>query len=149
MEFTVAHAPGHTKGSVTFRMPESPDVPSVFFSGDLLFAGSIGRTDLPGGDHAEMLQSLARVCLPLDDSTVVLSGHGPPDDHRPRARHQSLPPGRGRLALEPDPRLRDEECDESFREHLQGPPGHLRPDPAGLRGLPGRPRGHLRPPQAG
>jgi glyoxylase-like metal-dependent hydrolase (beta-lactamase superfamily II) len=77
LEFAVAHAPGHTKGSVTFRMPEAADVPSVFFSGDLLFAGSIGRTDLPGGDHAEMLESLARVCLPLDDSTVVLSGHGP------------------------------------------------------------------------
>ncbi|GAA3308024.1 MBL fold metallo-hydrolase [Streptomyces cinereospinus] len=77
LEFSVAHAPGHTKGSVAFRMPESADVPSVFFSGDLLFAGSIGRTDLPGGDMAEMLDSLARVCLPLDDSTVVLSGHGP------------------------------------------------------------------------
>ncbi|MFJ6796135.1 MBL fold metallo-hydrolase [Streptomyces sp. NPDC091268] len=76
MEFSVAHAPGHTKGSVTFRMPESADVPPVLFSGDLLFAGSIGRTDLPGGSHAEMLRSLARVCLPLDDSTVVLSGHG-------------------------------------------------------------------------
>lgn len=77
MRFGVAHAPGHTKGSVTFRMPETADVPSVFFSGDLLFAGSIGRTDLPGGDHAEILESLGRVCLPLDDSTVVLSGHGP------------------------------------------------------------------------
>jgi glyoxylase-like metal-dependent hydrolase (beta-lactamase superfamily II) len=58
-------------------MPENPEIPSVFFSGDLLFAGSIGRTDLPGGSHAEILDSLARVCLPLDDSTVVLSGHGP------------------------------------------------------------------------
>ncbi|MHC0428687.1 MBL fold metallo-hydrolase [Streptomyces sp. O3] len=80
MDFSVAHAPGHTKGSVTFQMPEAPrgeDIPSVFFSGDLLFAGSIGRTDLPGGSHAEILESLARVCLPLDDSTVVLSGHGP------------------------------------------------------------------------
>ncbi|TVL93173.1 MBL fold metallo-hydrolase [Streptomyces sp. SAJ15] len=77
MELTVAHAPGHTKGSVTFQMPEQADIPSVFFSGDLLFAGSIGRTDLPGGDHGEMLESLARVCLPLEDSTVVLSGHGP------------------------------------------------------------------------
>lgn len=77
LELTVAHAPGHTKGSVTFRMPERDDVPSVFFSGDLLFAGSVGRTDLPGGDHAELLGSLARVCLPLEDSTVVLSGHGP------------------------------------------------------------------------
>jgi glyoxylase-like metal-dependent hydrolase (beta-lactamase superfamily II) len=77
LELTVAHAPGHTKGSVTFRMPETEDIPSVFFSGDLLFAGSIGRTDLPGGSHTEILDSLARVCLPLDDSTVVLSGHGP------------------------------------------------------------------------
>jgi glyoxylase-like metal-dependent hydrolase (beta-lactamase superfamily II) len=48
----------------------------VFFSGDLLFAGSIGRTDMPGGSMDDMLESLARVCLPLDDSTVVLSGHG-------------------------------------------------------------------------
>ncbi|MQY11914.1 hypothetical protein SRB5_20330 [Streptomyces sp. RB5] len=77
LTLTVAHAPGHTKGSVTFRMPEADDVPQVFFSGDLLFAGSVGRTDLPGGDPDEMAESLARVCLPLDDSTVVLSGHGP------------------------------------------------------------------------
>jgi hydroxyacylglutathione hydrolase len=77
LELTVSHTPGHTKGSVTFGLPEQADVPPVLFSGDLLFAGSIGRTDLPGGDHAEILQSLARVCLPLDDSTVVLAGHGP------------------------------------------------------------------------
>ncbi|MEV0964862.1 MULTISPECIES: MBL fold metallo-hydrolase [unclassified Streptomyces] len=83
LELTVRHAPGHTKGSVTFGLPEAAanahdeGRPPVFFSGDLLFAGSIGRTDLPGGDMGEMLESLARVCLPLDDSTVVLSGHGP------------------------------------------------------------------------
>ncbi|MYZ38072.1 MBL fold metallo-hydrolase [Streptomyces sp. MnatMP-M17] len=80
LELTVAHAPGHTKGSVAFGMPEAfggADIPPVLFSGDLLFAGSIGRTDMPGGDHAEMIESLGRVCLPLDDSTVVLSGHGP------------------------------------------------------------------------
>ncbi|WP_329320267.1 MBL fold metallo-hydrolase [Streptomyces sp. NBC_01262] len=77
LELSVAHAPGHTKGSVTFRMPETAEIPSVLFSGDLLFAGSVGRSDLPGGDPAELLESLARVCLPLDDSTVVLSGHGP------------------------------------------------------------------------
>ena len=77
LEFGVAHAPGHTRGSVTFRLPERTDIPSVLFSGDLLFAGSVGRTDLPGGSTAELLESLARVCLPLDDSTVVLSGHGP------------------------------------------------------------------------
>ncbi|MEU9667919.1 MBL fold metallo-hydrolase [Streptomyces bobili] len=75
LEFSVAHAPGHTRGSVTFRMPEIADVPSVLFSGDLLFAGSVGRTDLPGGSMDDMLESLARVVLPLDDSTVVLPGH--------------------------------------------------------------------------
>ena len=70
------HAPGHTPGSVTFRLPAAAD-PGTLFSGDLLFAGSIGRVDLPGGDYATILDSLARVCLPLPDDTVVLSGHGP------------------------------------------------------------------------
>jgi len=70
------HAPGHTPGSVAFRLPAAAD-PGTLFSGDLLFAGSIGRVDLPGGDYATILESLARVCLPLPDETVVLSGHGP------------------------------------------------------------------------
>jgi glyoxylase-like metal-dependent hydrolase (beta-lactamase superfamily II) len=52
-------------------------MPPVLFSGDLLFAGSIGRTDLPGGDPDAMLRSLERVVLPLGDATVVLPGHGP------------------------------------------------------------------------
>jgi hydroxyacylglutathione hydrolase len=72
LEFAVDHAPGHTPGSVTFRVGEG-----VLFSGDLLFAGSIGRTDLPGGDYQAILDSLARVCLPLPDQTTVLPGHGP------------------------------------------------------------------------
>jgi glyoxylase-like metal-dependent hydrolase (beta-lactamase superfamily II) len=76
LELTVDHAPGHTKGSVTFRTPATEEVPPVLFSGDLLFAGSIGRTDLPGGSSEAIMRSLARVCLPLDDATVVLSGHG-------------------------------------------------------------------------
>ncbi|TNY35355.1 MBL fold metallo-hydrolase [Thermomonospora catenispora] len=76
LRFTVDHAPGHTPGSVTFRTPESGDQPQVMFSGDLLFAGSIGRTDLPGGSYEEILKSLARVCLPLPDETIVLPGHG-------------------------------------------------------------------------
>jgi glyoxylase-like metal-dependent hydrolase (beta-lactamase superfamily II) len=61
---------------VTFRLPPGAD-PAILFTGDLLFAGSIGRTDLPGGDYATILDSLARVCLPLPDETVVLAGHGP------------------------------------------------------------------------
>ncbi|MFE2105321.1 MBL fold metallo-hydrolase [Kitasatospora sp. NPDC059463] len=76
LSLTVDHAPGHTRGSVTFRTPGAEDLPPVLFSGDLLFAGSIGRTDLPGGDGEAIMRSLARVCLPLDDATVVLSGHG-------------------------------------------------------------------------
>ena len=88
LQIVVNHAPGHTEGSVTFRLPledlvtadgKSKTEPSgdVLFSGDLLFAGSIGRTDLPGGDYPTILRSLARVCLTLPDETVVLSGHGP------------------------------------------------------------------------
>jgi glyoxylase-like metal-dependent hydrolase (beta-lactamase superfamily II) len=86
LEIVVDHAPGHTEGSVTFRVPLDPAITAqgkskteggILFSGDLLFAGSIGRTDLPGGDYPTILRSLARVCLTLPDETVVLSGHGP------------------------------------------------------------------------
>lgn len=77
LRFTVDHTPGHTQGSVTFRTPyDREDVSEVLFSGDLLFAGSIGRTDLPGGDHPTMLQSLKSKVLPLADDVVVLPGHG-------------------------------------------------------------------------
>jgi hydroxyacylglutathione hydrolase len=77
LEFTVDHTPGHTEGSVTFRSPYAQqDVAEVMFSGDLLFAGSIGRTDLPGGDHPTMLRSLAAKVLTLPDNIVVLPGHG-------------------------------------------------------------------------
>jgi hydroxyacylglutathione hydrolase len=77
VDLVVDHAPGHTPGSVTFRHPGRDEPAGTMFSGDLLFAGSIGRTDLPGGDYHTMLASLARVCLPLPDETIVLSGHGP------------------------------------------------------------------------
>lgn len=77
VSFVVDHTPGHTEGSVTFRTPyPEADVSEVMFSGDLLFAGSIGRTDLPGGDHPTMLRSLATKVLPLADDIVVLPGHG-------------------------------------------------------------------------
>ncbi|WP_205473451.1 MBL fold metallo-hydrolase [Nocardioides sp. SYSU D00038] len=77
LRFVVDHTPGHTEGSVTFRTPyDADDVSEVLFAGDLLFAGSIGRTDLPGGDHATMLRTLATKVLPLADDVVVLPGHG-------------------------------------------------------------------------
>ena len=77
ISFTVDHAPGHTPGSITFRTPyPEAEVAEVMFSGDLLFAGSIGRTDLPGGDHAAMLRSLRDKVLTLRDDVVVLPGHG-------------------------------------------------------------------------
>lgn len=78
LRFLVDHTPGHTPGSVTFRSPypDREEISEVMFSGDLLFAGSIGRTDLPGGDHAAMLRSLATKVLPLADDIVVLPGHG-------------------------------------------------------------------------
>jgi glyoxylase-like metal-dependent hydrolase (beta-lactamase superfamily II) len=69
------HAPGHTPGSTAFRMMDTGAEP-LMLSGDLLFAGSIGRTDLPGGDPAAMDASLARVVLGQPDDMVVLPGHG-------------------------------------------------------------------------
>jgi glyoxylase-like metal-dependent hydrolase (beta-lactamase superfamily II) len=79
LRFRVDHTPGHTPGSITFRTPyDDPQagVSQVMFSGDLLFAGSIGRTDLPGGDTDTMMRSLAEKVLPLPDDIVVLPGHG-------------------------------------------------------------------------
>lgn len=84
LEVTVDHAPGHTPGSVMFRLPGAPDSVSglevaptqTVLSGDVLFAGSIGRTDLPGGSHDQMLDSLRDKVLPLRDDSLVLPGHG-------------------------------------------------------------------------
>lgn len=79
LSVTVDHAPGHTEGSVMFRLPDtgSDGGAQTCLTGDVLFAGSIGRTDLPGGDHDLMLRSLAEKVLPLRDDTIVLPGHGP------------------------------------------------------------------------
>lgn len=65
------HTPGHTEGSTCFHLPDE----RVLFSGDVLFAGNIGRVDLPGGDPRAMEQSLARVAA-LPPETRVLPGHG-------------------------------------------------------------------------
>ena len=79
IDFGAVHAPGHTPGSTMYQTDADPagDAESVVFSGDVLFAGSIGRTDLPGGDLGAMLESLRSKVLPLPDPVVVLPGHGP------------------------------------------------------------------------
>lgn len=82
------HAPGHTEGSVVFTLDAVPSegdlaalavegVTSTVLAGDVLFAGSVGRTDLPGGDGAAMDRSLREVVLPMPDDRLVLPGHGP------------------------------------------------------------------------
>jgi hydroxyacylglutathione hydrolase len=76
MTFTVLHTPGHTRGSVCLRLEADGQRP-LLFSGDHLFAGSIGRTDLPGGDFDTLMASMAEKILPLEDDLPVLPGHGP------------------------------------------------------------------------
>ena len=66
------HAPGHSPGSMMFYSEKE----GVLFAGDVLFQGSIGRTDLPNGDHVTLIKSITDKILPLPDSTVVYSGHG-------------------------------------------------------------------------
>ncbi|WLP91030.1 MBL fold metallo-hydrolase [Gordonia sp. NB41Y] len=93
LRVAVDHAPGHTQGSVLLTLdvevpaeaPDAGDVADsaetttvpVCFSGDVLFSGSIGRTDLPGGNHQQLLDSIAQRLLPRPDHTQVLPGHGP------------------------------------------------------------------------
>jgi len=71
--FQVLFTPGHSPGSVSLVAPWM----NLVVGGDVLFRGSIGRTDLPGGDHATLLRSIRDEFLPLDDSMVVFPGHGP------------------------------------------------------------------------
>lgn len=75
MTVTVDHTPGHTRGSVVFRL--TADRSQVALTGDTLFRNSVGRTDLPGGSGRDLLGSILTKLLVLDDDTVVLPGHGP------------------------------------------------------------------------
>jgi glyoxylase-like metal-dependent hydrolase (beta-lactamase superfamily II) len=70
---TVIHTPGHTEGSICLYIPE----PKTLIAGDTLFAGSIGRTDLPGGSYEKIMRSLHHQLLELPDETRVIPGHGP------------------------------------------------------------------------
>ena len=69
----VRHCPGHTPGHVVFHSPEARRA----FVGDVLFAGSVGRTDLPGGDPDTLIASIEDKLLPMGDDTVFIPGHGP------------------------------------------------------------------------
>ena len=77
MTFTTIHTPGHTQGSVCFRLDIEGEAP-ILFSGDHLFQGSIGRTDLPGGSYEQLMASMAEKILPLPDETHVLPGTAAP-----------------------------------------------------------------------
>ncbi|MDX1621726.1 MAG: MBL fold metallo-hydrolase [Nitriliruptorales bacterium] len=110
--FRVEHNPGHTPGHVTFlgrgladadvsfALGEPTATDDMLFSGDLIFAGSIGRTDFPRGSTEAILRSLADTVLPLQDDTVILSGHGPDTTvGRERATNPFLAEARQRHAV--------------------------------------------------
>lgn len=71
--FSVAHAPGHCPGHVVIYSADA----GVLLCGDVIFQGSVGRTDLPGGSHAQLIASIRREVLPLPSNTRLLPGHGP------------------------------------------------------------------------
>ena len=73
LRFSIRHCPGHSPGHVILAEVARKKV----FVGDCLFLGSVGRTDLPGGDHDQLIDSITKNILSLDDETVVYSGHGP------------------------------------------------------------------------
>ncbi len=76
-EATVHHTPGHCPGGVCLAVGRKGAPKKDLFVGDTLFAGSIGRTDLPGGDHPTLLRSITQVLFPFGDDARVFSGHGP------------------------------------------------------------------------
>ena len=70
---SILHTPGHTQGSVCLYLPTQ----SLLLAGDTLFAGSVGRTDLPGGNTNQLLRSIHDRLLTLPDEVKVIPGHGP------------------------------------------------------------------------
>jgi hydroxyacylglutathione hydrolase len=73
MDATVLYTPGHTEGSVSLYLPAQ----KLLIAGDTLFAGSVGRTDFPGGNAGKLLASIEERLLALPDETTVVAGHGP------------------------------------------------------------------------
>lgn len=77
LDFRVLHTPGHTEGGLCLYVEDPDGGPAHLFSGDTLFAGSVGRTDFPGGDSRALARSIAAQLAPLPADTVVHPGHGP------------------------------------------------------------------------
>ena len=80
LKFDVLHCPGHSPGSVVFawrREGEHATSQGLAIVGDVLFRGSVGRTDLPGGSHETLIRMIETKLYPLGDDTAFLSGHGP------------------------------------------------------------------------
>ncbi len=79
MKFTVLHTPGHSPGGVCFRKHEDSEasIPESVFTGDTLFRGSVGRSDLWGGNDQQLVQSIQTRIMTLSDDTIIWPGHGP------------------------------------------------------------------------
>ncbi|MBV9298510.1 MAG: MBL fold metallo-hydrolase [Verrucomicrobia bacterium] len=84
--FRVLHVPGHCPGSLCFYSAED----QLLFDGDVLFAGSVGRTDFPGGDHSLLIRGIREKVLTLPDETTVLPGHGPQTTIGEERRHNTF-----------------------------------------------------------
>ena len=91
LSFEIFHCPGHCPGSVVLYEPRE----HAAFVGDVLFAGSVGRTDLPGGDTETLLRSISEKLLTLGDDVRVYSGHGPPTTIGAERRHNPFLAGLG------------------------------------------------------
>ena len=88
LEFEVLHCPGHTPGSLCYVWRGAEDGQARFaFVGDVLFKGSVGRTDFPYGSHADLIQAIKTKLLPLGDEVAFLCGHGPTSTLGEERRH--------------------------------------------------------------
>lgn len=94
-EVEVRHTPGHSPGGLAFVVED------MVFSGDALFAGAIGRTDFPGGDFGQLLESIVTRLLTLPPDTRVFPGHGPPTTIDLERRHNPFLQGFGKSEGEP------------------------------------------------
>ena len=86
LTFDILHCPGHSPGSVVFFNKDM----RFAHVGDVLFNGSVGRSDIPGGDHATLIKSITDKLLPLGDDVGFICGHGAGLQHRPGADDQSV-----------------------------------------------------------